>query len=107
VSFENFTPGHVARAVLDGIAEGLHAFVESAGDAAPHADRIVATGNAVRRNPLLVRALESRFELPVWLPEHEEEAAYGAALLAGVAGDVWRDLREAGAAIRLRPASAS
>jgi sugar (pentulose or hexulose) kinase len=102
VSFENFTPGHVARAVLDGVAAGLHEFLESAGDSAPRASRIVATGNAVRRNPLLVRALEARFGLPVWMPCHEQEAAYGAALLAGVAAGMWESLDEAGSAMQLR-----
>jgi glycerol kinase len=104
VTFENFTPGHVARAVLDGIASGLHEFLEAAGERAPHAARIIASGNAIRRNPLLVRALESRFGLPVWTPEHEEEAAFGAALLAGILGGMWADLADAGAAMRLRPA---
>ena len=107
VSFENFTPGHVARAVLAGIAEGLHEFVETSGDARPPADRIVATGNAIRRNPLLARILEARFGLPVWIPEHQEEAAYGAALLAGAACGMWTDLEEAGSVIRLRRAPAS
>ncbi|MEZ5391888.1 MAG: FGGY family carbohydrate kinase [Bryobacterales bacterium] len=106
VTFENFTPGHVARAVLEGIAAGLYEFVESAGAAAPAAARIIATGNAVRRNPLLVAALERRFGLPVFTPLHREEAAYGAALLAGVSAGIWADLREAGAVMRLRPAGA-
>ena len=107
VSFDNFTPGHVARAVLEGIAAGLHDFLESAGEAAPRATRIIATGNAVRRNPLLVRALGSSFGLPVWMPSHEQEAAYGAALLAGTAAGMWASLAEAGAAMRLLPASAN
>ncbi|MCB1020176.1 MAG: hypothetical protein KDC27_09610 [Acidobacteria bacterium] len=106
VTFDNFTPGHVARAVLEGIAAGLYEFVESAGNAAPRAQRIIATGNALRRNPLLVAALERRFGLPVWTPDHREEAAYGAALLAGVSAGMWTSLAEAGAVMRLRPAAA-
>lgn len=105
VRFDNFTPGHVARAVLEGIAEGLYELFSSAGDAAPPAERIIATGNAVRRNPLLAEILERRFGLPVWMPVHQEAAAYGAALLAGVTGGMWGDLREAGSAIRLQRAS--
>ena len=105
VSDDNFTPGHLARAVLEGIAEGLHEFVEAAGEARPEAQRIIATGNAVRRNPLLVRILQSRFGLPVWIPRHQEEAAFGAALLAGSSAGVWADLAEAASAIRLQPAS--
>jgi sugar (pentulose or hexulose) kinase len=104
VSFDNFTPGHVARAVLDGIARGLHEFLVAAETDSPRADRIIATGNAVRRNPLLALALERRFGLPVWTPVHEEEAAYGAALLAGTAAGMWRSLDEAGLVMQLRPA---
>jgi sedoheptulokinase len=83
VTPENFTPGNVARAVLRGIAEGMHSFLELGGEHAPReARRIVATGNGIRRNRLLVEMLEERFGLAVEVPGHEEEAAYGAARLA-------------------------
>ena len=104
VSSDNFTPGHVARAVLEGIAEALAGFVRNhstaPGECRPFG-RVIATGNAVRRNPLLADCLARAFRLPVFVPEQEEEAAYGAAILAGVRTGLWPDLTTAGRRFRL------
>ena len=107
VEFGNFTPGHVARAVLQGIAQALHGCCEQAGPAEPrHLTRIIGSGNGLRRNPLLVQVLAETFGREVWLSRHEEEAAYGAALLAGSATGLWPDLETAGRRIELRLAAA-
>ena len=91
----------LGRAVLNGIAAGMEKFFHLASNAGPwEAQRIVATGNAVRRNPLLIQRLADLFELPVDLPVHREEAAYGAALLAGSQTGFWPSLAEAGQRIR-------
>ena len=55
----------------------------------------------MRQNPLLVESIERRFGLPVVLAEHDQEAAFGTALLAGSQCGVWPDLATAGQAIRL------
>ena len=102
VTFENFSLGHVARAVLRGIAQGMYTFYEAAGENRPrHLDRIVGSGNGLRKNPLLVREISRRFDRPVWFPTHTQEAAYGAALLAGASTGLWPDLETAGRKIRL------
>ena len=104
VALDNFTPGHVARAVLEGIAEGLHQFWTAArADSEGGPRRIFASGNGVRRNRLLARILALRFGLPVSIVVHEEEAAFGAALLAGTAARLWPSLDVASRAIRPRP----
>ena len=106
VTFDNFSLGHVARAVLRGIAQGMYTFYEAAGESRPqHLDRIVGSGNGLRKNPLLVREISRRFDRPVWFPTHTQEAAYGAALLAGVSTGLWPDLEAAGRNIRLAPAA--
>ncbi len=106
VSWDNFTLGHVSLAVLQGIAESMYGFVERAGDARPEeVRRIVASGNAVRKNPLLVETVSRRFARPVFLTRHLEEAAYGAALLAGSATQMWPNLAAAGEGIQLVLAS--
>ncbi|HEX6985009.1 MAG TPA: FGGY family carbohydrate kinase, partial [Planctomycetaceae bacterium] len=77
IATENFTPGHVARAVLEGIAEALAAFVRDHSrlpEVSGAFTRVIATGNAVRRNRLLAVSLARAFGLPVFVPEHEEEA---------------------------------
>lgn len=105
ISFDNFSPGHVARAVLQGIARGMYSFYEQSGDARPEKlNRIIGSGNGLRQNPLLVRAISHTFQRPVWFPAHEEEAAYGTALLAGASTGLWPNLETAGRRIRLVPA---
>ena len=102
VTFDNFSLGHVAQAVLRGIAQGMYSFYEAAGNGRPqHLDRIIGSGNGLRKNPLLVREISRRFERPVWFPAHTQEAAYGAALLAGSSTGLWPDLATAGRNIRL------
>ncbi len=102
ITFQNFTPGHVARAVLNGIADGFAWFYENADQARPtNCVRIVGSGNGMRQNPLLVESIERRFDMPVVLAEHDQEAAFGTALLAGSQCGVWPDLATAGQAIRL------
>jgi len=104
IGIENFSPGHVARAVLEGIAAALAGFVEqhrSLPDVSAQFTRVIATGNGIRRNPLLGVSLARAFKLPVFTPEHEEEAAYGAAVLAGARTGVWNDLADAGRRFRL------
>jgi sugar (pentulose or hexulose) kinase len=101
VDNDNFTPGGVGRAVLNGIAAGMEMFRDLAANAGPWpARRIIATGNAVRRNPLLIQRFADMLGLPVDLPQHREEAAYGAALLAGAQSGLWEDLEAAGRRIR-------
>jgi sugar (pentulose or hexulose) kinase len=107
VTFDNFSLGHVAQAVLRGIAQGMYTFYETAAESRPqHLDRIIGSGNGLRKNPLLVRAISRRFTRPVWFPAHTQEAAYGAALLAGASTGLWPDLETAGRKIRLVPAVA-
>jgi sugar (pentulose or hexulose) kinase len=102
VTFDNFSLGHVARAVLRGIAQGMYAFYDGAGSSRPtDADRIIGSGNGFRKNPRLVREISRRFGLPVWFPAHSQEAAYGAALLAGASTGLWPDLETASQNIRL------
>ena len=106
IGVENFTPGHVALAVLQGIARGLYSFYEQAGAARPGSlTRIIGSGNGMRNNPLLVREIVRQFGCPVELAVHEEEAAYGCALLAGVGAGVWPDLATAGTVIQHRIAA--
>jgi sugar (pentulose or hexulose) kinase len=102
VTFDNFSPGHVARSVLRGIAQGMYSFYDAAGPSCPEQlDRIIGSGNGLRNNPLLVREIGRRFGRQVWFPAHTQEAAYGAALLAGASTGLWPDLETAGRNIRL------
>lgn len=85
VSNENFTPVHVAVSVLNGIAQSMFDVYERSGRAAAQpVRRIVMSGNAAKRNPLLTEAVRRRFQVSVEVAGHAEEAATGTAILAGV-----------------------
>ncbi|MBQ8402674.1 MAG: hypothetical protein IJX14_12180, partial [Clostridia bacterium] len=77
---DDLTPEGLAAGMLYGIAAELHGMYETM----PHDGirTVAASGNAVRKNPVLQQILQNMFGLPVYLPEHTEEAACGAARLA-------------------------
>ena len=101
VSAENFTPAHLVRALLEGMARALksghEAVARLAGGVRP---QLVGAGNGVRENPLLARLVEEEFGRLLQVPHHREEAAYGAALLAGVGAGIFPDVASAGGPIR-------
>lgn len=47
--------------------------------------RIIASGNGVRRNHYLQEVISRKFHMKLQMAEHEEEAAYGAAVSGMIA----------------------
>lgn len=76
-------PVPLLHALLRGMADELSACYRAALKAgcAP-AGRLLGSGNGLRRNPALQRAVERSFGLPLTLAAVPEEAACGAALFA-------------------------
>lgn len=99
VGLDNFRLADVSRAVLEGIVEELCEFHDLAGGSAAH-ETVVASGNAIRKNPLLQGIIAARLRRRVVVPAHREEAACGAALMAGVGAGVFSNVQEAGRCIR-------
>ena len=85
ITTDNFTPANLTRAVIAGMVEELAAFYRQAHEAGAHPTHLTASGNAVRRNRLVRQEIEHRLAMPLTLPPCEEEAAYGAALIGGLA----------------------
>jgi sugar (pentulose or hexulose) kinase len=85
LSAANFTPGGLARSLLAGMAAAFRTGYDAI---RPHLSgpmtRLVGAGNGVRENPVLAGLLGEAFGLPVEVPAHREETAFGAALLAVV-----------------------
>jgi sugar (pentulose or hexulose) kinase len=96
-SATNFTPGHLTRAVLEGMArtfrDGYDRITQHTGRPST---RLVGAGNGLRENAVLAEVVADAFEMPMRFPRHREEAAYGAALIAAVGAGVFPDVESAG-----------
>ena len=89
--------GALARAVLEGVAYGLRDSLELLRDAGVTVDVGRVSGGGARSR-LWLDIISAALDLPLELTAAEEGAAYGAALLGGVAAGVFADAREAVAA---------
>lgn len=98
ISEDNFTPEHLTRGVLWGMANELHELYRQMPLPSPAAG-LVGSGNGVRKNPVLRQYLEEQFGLKLKLPAHQEEAAFGAAVFAAAASGVYPDIPTAQTAL--------
>jgi sugar (pentulose or hexulose) kinase len=100
-SAANFTPGHLIRALLEGMGRtfrnGFDVMVRKIGC---RPARLVGAGNGLRENPLLSRIVMDAFDMPLVFPRHREEAAVGAAIVAAVGAGIFPDLASAGRVIQ-------
>jgi len=101
VGTANFTPGHMARALLEGlVAQFAALYGEMDRMGAGGRAKLIGAGNGIRKNALLRAILEDRFALPMAVPRYTEEAAVGAALMGAVSDGAFADLKAAGDVIR-------
>lgn len=78
----NFTPGNLTKGVLEGMINELYDMYSRMN---VKKCSIVGSGNGIRKNPQLVSAAEMKFGSKMKIPQHLEEAAYGAAMYGLVA----------------------
>lgn len=79
----NFCPASLIRGVLNGMAEELYelyGLIENG--TGTHRTKLIASGNAVRKNPVFQEIIKEHFHMPLTIVQNEEEAAYGASLCA-------------------------
>lgn len=101
VSAENFTPAHLTRALVEGMARAFRAGYDAIGRLGGAGKKqLVGAGNGLRESGVLARCIGDELGLPLRLPRHREEAAYGAALLAAAGAGLVPDLGGAGGLIR-------
>jgi xylulokinase len=94
--------GHLVRAVLEGVAYGLRDSLELLRELGVQPELGRASGGGARSR-LWLEIVASVLGLPLELTAVEEGAAYGAALLGGVAAGVFSDVHEAVAScVRVR-----
>jgi len=93
IGTENFDAGRLIAGTLLGMAQELYdLYSEMLAAGSMQAQRMVGSGNAIRRNPGLKRAFEKAFGTEMQIPAHTEEAAYGAALTGMVAAGLMPSL---------------
>ena len=96
LSPQNFTAGHLCRAILEGMGRSLYEgflAIQQVNQSQP--TLLVAAGNGLRENPLLAKIVSEAFNLPMLFTRHREEAAFGAALVASVGTGLFKSLEEA------------
>ena len=64
---------------------------------------MVGSGNGVRRNALLRETAGQTFGMKLKIPAHQEEAAYGAAILALASAGLCKGIEEAQKMIQYLP----
>ena len=82
---EHLPLGELARGLARGIVTNLRDMLPP--QVLAGRQRLVGSGNALRRNPLLAAVAEDIFGLPMVISQAREEAALGAALHAGSLAD--------------------
>lgn len=92
ITTENLTPSQLTIGVLEGMATELFEMyklmnVDKCG--------IVGSGNGIRKNPALVKAFEEMFKAEMKVPQHLEEASFGAALFGLISCVVFENAKQA------------
>ncbi|MBQ6998052.1 MAG: hypothetical protein IJN60_06755 [Oscillospiraceae bacterium] len=99
ISTRNFTPAELTYGFLEGMIGELYRLYQIMG---VQRTGLIASGNGIRKNTALQKVAERYFGAKLRIPEHKEEAAYGAALFALVAGGFYESARDVQRLIRLK-----
>lgn len=82
ISENNLTAADISLSVLYGMTDELYQMYAKGGK---KADKLVGSGNGIRKNAALRRVVSEMFGCDIKIPLFEEEASFGAALAATVA----------------------
>jgi len=93
------TPAQIAHAAFEGVAYRLALIRRLLRRAFPAAQRVVASGGALRRSPTWARIIADAFGEPLLLAVDDEASSRGAALLALEVTGALRDVADAPAAL--------
>lgn len=92
LSPENFLPQYFITGLLKGMSEELYDMYVQMGVSC---DRMIGSGNGIRKNPLLENCIEDTFGIKMQIPVHKEEACFGAAIFSLVAAGVYSNISQA------------
>lgn len=82
IDTSNLGPGNLCLALLEGLVRELHSLYLTS--TSRDAKRLIASGNAVRKNPVLRSVISGMFDLECLMSNLPEEATRGAAYAAAV-----------------------
>ena len=82
INDQNFTPENVALGFLKGECDELYDLYNQVVSDKQKVTKLIGTGNGIRKNPLLRTLIAQQFGQELWIPQTQEEAAYGCALFA-------------------------
>jgi len=99
ITDKNFNASSLTLGVIKGMVKELYDMYIAMGVSKKG---LVASGNGIRKNKALVNVTEDMFGYKVKVPCHLEEAAFSAALYAGVAAGVFKDSKEAQRTVKYR-----
>lgn len=88
----NFTPADMLLATLKGMSQELLDMYKAIDVSSTG---LVCSGNGIRKNPALQKIVTADFNMPLYFPLYEEEAAYGAALSSMAGCGIYKNLNEA------------
>jgi len=82
IDADKLKPGCLALGILQGVCDEMRFFYDQMPEALRAGERLVGSGNALRKNAVLRKILSDTFEKEVLIPQYQEEASLGAAILA-------------------------
>lgn len=83
ISPDNFTAANLVYGFLDGSAdELLDIFEKIQNSISGKKEKLIGSGNGIRFNNAFCKIIENKFNMKLKVPEHLEEAAFGAALFS-------------------------
>jgi sedoheptulokinase len=92
----NLTPAALVQGMMNGIVDELLAFAASVPESIRSGLACAAvSGNGIRKNPAMLRLLERRLALPLYVSAAREEAALGAAVYAAAASGLFDGVEDA------------
>lgn len=96
LGIHNFTPEYFTIGVLEGIVDELfNMYTEMSIVLQEKPSILIGSGNGIRKNVILQRLLSEKFDMPIKIPLHKEEASYGAALFALIGIGYFKDIVQA------------
>ena len=101
IDTDNLTMANLCDGVMNGMVEELYEMYQQMKPfLKKEPNRIVGSGNGIRLNRHLAQRFRDIFGLPLFIPVHKEEAAFGAALFGMCAAGLSDSMEEAQRLIR-------